>query len=107
MSVCVCLFVCLSSRREGGEIGLFITLVPKFLFVGLTTLGTFLIGWLFKLCVQTFQPLIYRRDNLVYDHLHQFFGYCLIPLDPWSVSQSGLWLAYGCEITVGEHRSIV
>ena len=45
--------------REGGDI---ITLVPEvFLFVGLTFFGDFywtLIGWLVKLSVQTFQPLI-------------------------------------------------
>ena len=45
------------------------------------------IGWFFKLSVQTFQPLfvIYRWDNFVYHHwyLHKFIGHCLIPLDPW------------------------
>ena len=62
--------------REGGDIGLFITLVPKvlnniFLFFGLTTLGTLnLICWLTKLSVQTFKPLIvnYRRSNFVYNY---------------------------------------
>ena len=50
---------------EGGDIGLFITPVPKvynnvFLFVGLTTLGNLTnYDWLIiKLSVETFQPLI-------------------------------------------------
>ena len=39
------MYVDMLARREGGDIGLFITLVPKglkngFLFVGLTTLAT-------------------------------------------------------------------
>ena len=42
------------SFREGGDISLYITLVPKvskkFLFIGLTTLGI-LIGWFIKLSV--------------------------------------------------------
>ncbi len=32
----------LSVYRDGGDIKLFITLVPKIVFVGLTTLGTFI-----------------------------------------------------------------
>ena len=61
-------------RREGGDIWLFNSLVPKvfnvFLFVGLITLGNF-IGWVIKLSVQTFQPLnvIYSRGNFVYHHI--------------------------------------
>ncbi len=48
-----------------------------FLFIGLTTMGTFiwiLIGWFIKV-----HPLIgiCRRGNV-----HKFIGYCLIPLDP-------------------------
>ena len=40
------MYVDMLARREGGDIGLFITLVPKvyyygFLFVGLTTLSNF------------------------------------------------------------------
>ena len=42
--------------------------------------------WFIKKSVQTLQPLIviYRRGNFEYHHweLHQFFGYCLNPLDP-------------------------
>ena len=60
--------------REGVDIGLFITLVPKFyenvfLLVCLTT-STVLIYLLNKLSVQTFKPLFitYRRRNFVYHH---------------------------------------
>ncbi len=51
----------LLTYREGGDIGLLITLVPKvfykrFWFFGLSTLGIFkiLIVWFIKLSVQTF-----------------------------------------------------
>ena len=62
--------------REGRDIGLFITLVPKSLILTLpyslclTTLGKILIGWFIKLRVQTFQLLIviYRKGNFVYHH---------------------------------------
>ena len=78
--------------RKGGAIGLFITLVPcpkyynhVFLFVGSTTLGTFIEFWFFLLFIQTFQPLfvIYRRVNLciIIEDLHQLIGHSLIPLD--------------------------
>ena len=44
--------------REGGDIGLFLTLVPKvFLFVGLTTLGSFI----------EFDLLVHR-GNFMYHH---------------------------------------
>ena len=59
--------------REGGDIGLLITLVPNFfLFVRLTTLGTFIEFSLvlIKLSVLRFQPLIviYRMGDFVYHH---------------------------------------
>ena len=58
--------------REGGDIALFITLVPKFkkyVYVGITTSGTFF-DWFTKLNVQTFHSLIiiYRWGNFVYNH---------------------------------------
>ena len=62
-------------QREWGDNGLFITLVPKvlyivFYFVCLITLGTFvnLIGWFIKLSVHTFQSpiLIYGMGNSLY-----------------------------------------
>ena len=58
---------------EGGDIGLFIALVPKvFLIVGLITLGTLIdFNWLVnKINVQTVQPLIviFKRDNFVNYH---------------------------------------
>ena len=75
--------------REGGDNGLFITLVPKvlydcFLILWLNNFGDFyliLISWIIQLSVQTFQSLIviYGRGNTVY---HQFIGHCLIPLYP-------------------------
>ena len=44
------------------------------------------IGWLLKLRIQTFQPIIviFRRDYFVHNlmDVHQFIGYCSIPLDP-------------------------
>ena len=56
--------------REGGDMGLFITLVPKVF--GSTTWGTIieLIGQFKKLIVQTFQQQIwiYRRGNFVFLH---------------------------------------
>ena len=57
--------------RKGGDIGLFITLVPKQLW--LNNFGDFqwiFIGWFIKLNFQTFQPLItiYRRGHLVCNH---------------------------------------
>ena len=66
------IFVFALKCREEGEIGIFITLVPnvlckRFLIRWLQNFWTFiLIGWFFKLSVQTFQPLIviYRRGNL-------------------------------------------
>ena len=63
--------------REGGYIGLFITLVPKvllwrfYLFAyQLWGLLLILIDWCIKLSVQNFQQIIviYRRDNCVYHH---------------------------------------
>ena len=60
--------------REGGAIGLFITLVPKvlrlrFVICWLNIFGDFywiLFGWFINLNVQVFQ--IYRRDDVVYNH---------------------------------------
>ena len=78
--------------REGVDIGLFITLVPKFyenvfLLVCLTT-STVLIYLLIKLSVQTFKPLFitYRFTEgvilcIIIRNVHLFIGYCLIPLD--------------------------
>ena len=67
-----------STLRQGGDIVLFITLVPKVFnnalsFVDLKTMGTFkgiLIGWIIELSVQMFQPIIviYIRSNFVYHH---------------------------------------
>ena len=66
------------ASREEGDIGLFITLVPKlswcFLIRWLNDFGNFyliLIGWFINLSVQTFQQLIliYIRDNFVYHYL--------------------------------------
>ena len=65
--------------REGGDIELFIKLVPKvllicFLIRWVDTFGDFyqiLICWLIELSVQKFKPpviVIYRRSNLVYHH---------------------------------------
>ena len=81
--------------REGGDSGLFITLVPKvlysvFLFVGLTTLATFIefclvgtLSWVFFL---KFQPLvvIYKRVNFVSHHwvCKSFYQPLPYPLDP-------------------------
>ena len=77
--------------REGGNIVLFITLVPKvfierFLSVASTTY-CILIGWFIRFGVQTFQPLIviYRRGKFVYHHwecksFYRPLSY-LIPLD--------------------------
>ena len=65
----------LAAAREGGDIGLLITRVPKvlqerFLIRWLNKFGDFfiLIGCIIKLCVLTFQPLIviYRSGNFVY-----------------------------------------
>ena len=67
--------------REGGEIGLINTLVPKVFkhLLVLKTLGTYysysyliLIDWFMKLIVQMFQQLIviYRSDNFV----HHYWG---------------------------------
>ena len=46
-----------------------------------------MIGWFIKLSVQTFQPhiVIYRIGKFysIIDDVHQFIGYCLIPLEPW------------------------
>ena len=71
---------------EWGDIGLFVKLLPKifnpvFLFVNLTTLGTFInFDWLVHVSAQTFQPLvvIYRRDNFMYP----FIDLCFISLGP-------------------------
>ena len=65
--------------KEGGDIGLFITLVTKvllnaFLIAGTITLETFKnFDWFNKLSVQTFQPLIviYGRGSFMY-HLWGF-----------------------------------
>ena len=86
-----------SYLREGGENGLFITLVPKvllllFLIRWLYNFGDFywtLIGLFIKLSVQMFQPLIviYRRGIILYiinGNELQLIAQCLIPLDPWS-----------------------
>ena len=57
------------NTREGGEIGLFITLIPNvFKFIGLTALGT-LSNFDYKLSVNTIQLLIvtYRWGNSVYN----------------------------------------
>ena len=46
-----------------------------------------MIDWFIKLSVLKFKPLIliYRRGNfyIIIEDIHQFNGYCLIPLDPW------------------------
>ena len=78
--------------REGGDIGLFITLVPKvynsaFLFVGLTTLGACIEFWLvgsWSLIVQTFLQqliVIWRRGNFV---LHKWGCNCTLTYRPLS-----------------------
>ena len=62
--------------REGGDIGLFITLVPKvlywrFLIRWLPNFGDFWLNKSLSFSVQTFQPLTiltYRSCNLVYNH---------------------------------------
>ena len=73
--------------REGGDIGLFIILVPKFYITIYIRLlnnfrGFYLIGWLIKLSVRTFQPLNAILCIIIGD-VHQCIGYCLIPLDLW------------------------
>ena len=60
--------------REGEDIGLYITLVPKVLKT------CYLIHWL-KMGPSDVQTIIYRRGNFVYLHLgyvHQFINHCLI-----------------------------
>ena len=46
-----------------------------FLFVGLTTLVTFVE-------IQNVSKL-FERGKFVHYHVHEFIGNCLIPLDPW------------------------
>ena len=83
--------VSITARHRGRGSGLFINQVPKVysnIFVG--NFGDF-IGWVIKLSVHTFQPLILicRRGNFFFFNIrdvHQFIGNCLIPLDPWIVA---------------------
>ena len=72
----IIMFHLLLDHREGGDIGLIITIVPKvlyyrFLIRWLDNFGDYywiLIGWLIKLSVQTLPILIvnYRTGNFVY-----------------------------------------
>ena len=85
------------STREGGDIGLFVTLVPEVLYniiwlcfsyslsYIVNNFGDFysiLIGWLIKLSVQTLHLLIviYKRDNFVYHHWGMFINLSAIVL---------------------------
>ena len=87
-------FLCVFECREGEDIGLFITPVPKILyyrllFVGLTTLGINNEFWLVVHIVEC--PNIsttnckLQRGNLyiIIGDVHQLIGHCLIPIDAW------------------------
>ena len=74
-------------ERERGDNGMFITLVPKFLyyflFVGLKTLGTLVnFDWLIhkvecsNFSVTNFNLVIL---SIIIGDVHQFIGHCLIP----------------------------
>ena len=66
-----------------GLLSYYTSLVIKFSIRLIGDLNRILIGLFIKLSAQTFQPLIYRWNNLVYHYyVHQFIGHCLIPLDP-------------------------
>ena len=100
-SPCLCILHTPNKRffgleiREGGDIRLLITLVPKILYSRffmrwLNNFGDFywiLIFWFIKLSVNIFQLLfIFYRGNFVYYHwgcTDQFISHCLIPLDSW------------------------
>ena len=72
----ITILIITDNSRQGGENGLFISLIPKvlylhFLILKLNNLGDFyciLVGWFIFLSVQTFQPLIVinRRGNFEY-----------------------------------------
>ena len=74
--------------REGADIGLFFTLVPKsfilkFSYCWLNNLGDFywlLIGWFMLLSVQIFQPIVYHHWGCT-----SYIGHCLIPLDLYNI----------------------
>ena len=72
--------------REGDDIELFITLVPKVLCDNFGDFYWILIGLFIKFRIHTFQPpiLLYRMGTLciVIGNVHQFIGHCPIPLDP-------------------------
>ena len=76
--------------RERGNNGLFNTSPQSFIKVFshllLLILQWILIGWFIKLSVQTLQPLILIYINYHWD-IHQFIGYCLVPLDPWDLME--------------------
>ena len=72
------------------DIGLFIKTSPQSLFLLVSNFGDFywsLIGWLVKLIVQTFQPLIviYWRGTYVYQHWEcaPFYRLLNYPQPPW------------------------
>ena len=68
------------SSKEGGDIGLFITLVFNAFNNNVWYLLN-LISWFIKMSVQTFKPIIviYRRENLfIIRNIQQFIGHCLI-----------------------------
>ena len=87
------LYMLVYTGREG-PLGHLIQCSLKFynnVFVGLTTLGTFIIFLIkfIKLSVQKFQPLIsiYRRGNFVYHHwiCRSIYRPLSYPLDPYSL----------------------